>query len=274
MIKLRKKKLVVFILCILLLSGCNSNSNSNSKSNSNSNSNSNNDIVSSKSEVSKREDLSKLEKVEESSKKEDVKDLEVLYKSNVYSYVKAFNTMKEGVIWGNITQSIGKTKNITDYYCYKYDNKVLSVIKSYGGVAWAEIADGNKYYALNMSEKVYEELDSISLNTYNELMDLFSCADGFEAKGAKEAIHLNNSEYGVDVFLDCSLETNGVHINIVKNDGSSTGKEINITVSKLTEDDKKLFDISDYEKQEKESYKVSEASMMKPEEISIPNNLD
>ena len=197
-----------------------------------------------------------------------------LSESNVYRYVKAFNTMESGVIYGAITQTIGKTKSTTEYYCYKDGDKVLSVIKSNDLIGWAELADGDKYYALNMQEKVYEKIDSISLNTYDELIDLFKCADSYETKGAREAIHLSNSEYGVNTYLDCTLETNGVHISIVKNDGTTTGKEFTVTVGKLKDEDKKLFDISDYEEQQEESSVVSENSILKHEELSIPNNLD
>ena len=201
--------------------------------------------------------------------------LNVVEKSNTYRYIKAFNTMESGVIYGTIIQdNVGSTKSVMKYYCYKYEDKLLSVIESNDMLGWAELKDGDKYYALNMQEKVYEKIDSISLNTYDELIDLFKCADSYETKGAREAIHLSNSEYGVNTYLDCTLETNGVHISIVKNDGTTTGKEFTVTVGKLKDEDKKLFDISDYEEQQEESSVVSENSILKHEELSIPNNLD
>lgn len=266
-----KKRILVMLLLVglICLSGCNKN-----KEGVNSDVGNDVSVVSAESNGSGEiESDNKLNKPELSSQVSNEK-YNSLYESNVYRYVKAFNTMESGVIYGNITQTIGKTKSNTEYYCYKDGNKMLSVLKSNDLIGWAELADGNKYYALNMQEKVYEKLDSISLNTYNELMDLFKCADGFEAKGAREAIHLSNSTYGIDTFLDCTLETNGVHIEIVDNEGNSKNKEITITVGKLKDEDKKLFDISDYAEQQEESSVVSENSILKPEELSIPNNLD
>ena len=274
-----KKRILVMLLLagLICLSGCNKNKEGvnsdvgNDVSVDSTESNGSGEITEPKGEITESEnDLSKPEMESQVS----ITQYNVLEKSNVYRYVRAFNTMESGVIYGIITQSIGKTKTTTEYYCYKDGAKILSVIKSNDLIGWAEIFDGKNYYALNMQEKVYEKLNNFTLNTYNELLDLFECADGFEIKGAREAIHLSNSAYGIDTFLDCTLETNGVHINIVDNNGKSKNKEITISVRSLTDEDKKLFDISDYEEQEEESFVVSENSVIKPEELSIPANLD
>ena len=219
--------------------------------------------VNESSEVS---ETSELQKPEESSVVSNISD--ILAGSNVYNYIKAFEGMDSAKLYGTIKHTVGDSDSISEYYCYKDSGKLLSIVKINGEIGWAELQDKNKYYALNIEDKVYEKLDSLSLNTYNELLMLFDCADGFEAKGAREAIHLSNSEYGINSYLDCTIETDGVKINIVKNDGTSTGKEISISVGKLKEEDKKLFDISGYTEQKEES------STVNIDEISIPRELE
>lgn len=257
-----KRGLLVVLLIwgILCFTGCNEN---NSVENS-----LQSDISNAESSESSEENSeeSKLVKPQESSVASNISD--ILAGSNVYNYIKAFECMESAKLHGTIKHTVSGSDSVSEYYCYKDGDKLLSIVKVNGEIGWAELQDGNKYYALNMEDKVYEKLDSLSLNTYNELLMLFKCADGFEAKGAKEAIHLSNSEYGINSFLDCTIETDGIKINIVKNDGTSTGKEISISVGKLKDEDKKLFDISGYTEQEEESSDVN------IDEISIPKELE
>lgn len=253
-----KRGLLVVLLIwgIMCFTGCNgSNSAENSLQSEISN-----------TEVSEISEESKLVKPQESSVASNISD--ILAGSNVYNYIKAFEGMDSAKLYGTIKHTVGDSDSVSEYYCYKDGDKLLSIVKINGEIGWAELKDKDKYYALNIEDKVYEKLDSLSLNTYNELLMLFNCADGFEAKGAREAIHLSNSEYGIDSFLGCTIETDGIKMNIVKNDGTSTGKEISISVGKLKEEDKKLFDISGYTEQKEES------SVVNIDEISIPKELE
>lgn len=177
----------------------------------------------------------------------------VLKDSLVYSYVCSFGELDSAEMHGSITQTIGATKNTMDFDEYKDGNKQVSVIRSNGLIGWAEYTDGSVCYALNLDEKVYSDVDVLSLNHYAELLDLFNSADSVETAVGFERIHIYNEEYGIDTYLLCTLSQDGISIEVNSGKQGNSGKYITVRVGTLTDRGTDILDISKYEKEIEES---------------------
>lgn len=173
-----------------------------------------------------------------------------LRKTKSYVYYKTFDSMNEATLQGEMVQYVGDDKMVTPFKICKSGKKLYTEMTSSEYII-NEYFDGSKYYSLNRTAKRYVEIEGLSYDFSEELNSLFNDMRSVVISNNIETFTLSDVNFAVhgDVVLVAETTDRGVSLKIKRVDSNKIQREINFSISKLSEEDKAKFTIDGFSKE-------------------------
>lgn len=233
---------------------------------------------SSNEESSKKESSNEEIHVESSiSKEEKVKIKEAAVNSNFGKYLElykeSYNTKKVSAeMNSSYSQNNDTIKVNMSMSLYKVGDKEVSMSSTSGSMNGSSnllpeltnntlsILDGKYIYSVNTKDKTYYKFESSIESFSNNINDLLSILDVLEFVKSKNGYDyfkpLTNIDSSVtETVNDIIIKVDGNKCYIYYNDTNTLGMIMNI--SNITEEDKKVIDLSDYKEVEYDSTSIT-----------------
>lgn len=241
-------------------------------------SNNNSKKESSDEESSKKESSNEEIHVESSiSKEEKVKIKEAAVNSNFGKYLElykeSYNTKKVSAEMNNsYSQNNDTIKVNMSMSLYKVGDKEVSMSSTSGSMNGSSnllpeltnntlsILDGKYIYSVNTKDKTYYKFESSIESFSNNINDLLSILDVLEFVKSENDYEYFKPLTGIDSSVtetvnNVIIKIDGNKCYIYYNDTNTLGMIMNI--SNITEEDKKIIDLSDYKEVEYDSTAIT-----------------
>ena len=233
---------------------------------------------SSNEESSKKESSNEEIHVESSiSKEEKVKIKEAAVNSNFGKYLElykeSYNTKKVSAEMNNsYSQNNDTIKVNMSMSLYKVGDKEVSMSSTSGSMNGSSnllpeltnntlsILDGKYIYSVNTKDKTYYKFESSIESFSNNINDLLSILDVLEFVKSENGYEYFKPLTGIDSSVtetvnNVIIKIDGNKCYIYYNDTNTLGMIMNI--SNITEEDKKIIDLSDYKEVEYDSTAIT-----------------